>query len=73
MIDDGPGIPPERALEALRRGGRLDQSGAAGLGLAIVGDIADACGASVSIEAPADGCRIALRIPATRLSGLASA
>ena len=63
VIDDGPGIPPERAQEALRRGGRLDQSGSAGLGLAIVGDIADAWGASLSIEAPAHGCRIVLRIP----------
>ena len=63
VIDDGPGIPPERAQEALRRGGRLDQSGSAGLGLAIVGDIAEAWAASLSIEAPARGCRIVLRIP----------
>jgi signal transduction histidine kinase len=73
VIDDGPGIPPELAQEALRRGGRLDQSGSAGLGLAIVGDLADAWGASVSIEAPAHGCRIVLRIPASRLPGLAPA
>ena len=73
VIDDGPGIPPERAQEALRRGGRLDQRGSAGLGLAIVGDIADAWGASLSIEAPAHGCRIVLRIPGSRLPGLASA
>ena len=73
VIDDGPGIPPERAQEALRRGGRLDQSGSAGLGLAIVGDIADAWGASLSIEAPAHGCRIVLRIPASRLPGPALA
>ena len=73
VIDDGPGIPPERAQEALRRGGRLDQSGSAGLGLAIVGDIADAWGASVSIETPAQGCRIVLRIPASRLPGFAPA
>ncbi len=68
VIDDGPGIPPERAQEALRRGGRLDQSGSAGLGLAIVGDIADAWGASLSIEAPAHGCRIVLRIPGARFA-----
>jgi signal transduction histidine kinase len=66
VIDDGPGIPPERAQEALRRGGRLDQSGSAGLGLAIVGDIAEAWGASLSIERPARGCRIVLRIPSAR-------
>ncbi len=68
VIDDGPGIPPEHAQEALRRGGRLDQSGSAGLGLAIVGDIADAWGASLSIEAPARGCRIVLRIPGARFA-----
>ena len=68
VIDDGPGIPPERAQEALRRGGRLDQSGSAGLGLAIVGDIAEAWDASLSIEAPAHGCRIVLRIPGARFA-----
>jgi signal transduction histidine kinase len=68
VIDDGPGIPPERAQDALRRGGRLDQSGSAGLGLAIVGDIADAWGASLSIEAPEHGCRIVLRIPGARFA-----
>jgi signal transduction histidine kinase len=68
VIDDGPGIPPERAQEALRRGGRLDQSGSAGLGLAIVGDIADAWGASLSIETPARGCRVVLRIPGARFA-----
>jgi signal transduction histidine kinase len=66
VIDDGSGIPPERAQEALRRGGRLDQRGSAGLGLAIVGDIAEAWGASLAIEAPERGCRIVLRIPAAR-------
>jgi len=65
--DDGPGIPPERAQEALRRGGRLDTSGSAGLGLAIVGDIADAWGAALSIDAPPSGCRISLRLPAAHL------
>ncbi len=69
VIDDGPGIPPERAQEALRRGGRLDQSGSAGLGLAIVGDIAEAWGASLSIEAPVRGCRIVLRIPTAPSAG----
>ncbi len=68
VVDDGPGIPPERAHEALRRGGRLDQSGSAGLGLAIVGDIAEAWSASLSIEAPARGCRIVLRIPIARFA-----
>jgi signal transduction histidine kinase len=66
--DDGPGIPPEKAQEALRRGGRLDTSGSAGLGLAIVAEIADAWGASLSIDAPASGCRISFRLPAAQFS-----
>lgn len=41
--DDGPGIRQDRLAEALARGGKLDSGGAgAGLGLAIVQDIADA-------------------------------
>jgi signal transduction histidine kinase len=67
VIDDGPGIPPEHAEEALRRGGRLDSSGSAGLGLAIVGDIAEAWGATLAIEAPTRGCHISLRLPLARL------
>jgi signal transduction histidine kinase len=65
VIDDGPGIPLERAQEALRRGGRLDSSGSAGLGLAIVGDIAEAWGATLTIETPERGCRISLQFPST--------
>jgi signal transduction histidine kinase len=59
VLDDGPGIPLERAQEALRRGGRLDSSGSAGLGLSIVGDIA------LSIETPERGCRISLQFPSS--------
>lgn len=68
VIDDGPGIPPSRAQEVLRRGGRLDSSGSAGLGLAIVGDIADAWGGTLSIENPQQGCHVSLRLPMARLS-----
>lgn len=43
VADDGSGIPPERLDSVLARGGQLDRSGGgAGLGLAIVGDIAEA-------------------------------
>lgn len=69
VIDDGPGIPASRAQEALRRGGRLDASGSAGLGLAIVGDIAEAWDATLTIETPAQGCHISLRLPPARLPG----
>lgn len=73
VIDDGPGIPPARAAEALKRGGRLDSSGSAGLGLAIVGDIAEAWGATLSILSPENGCHITLRIPLARLPARNSA
>jgi signal transduction histidine kinase len=65
VIDDGPGIPLERAEEALRRGGHLDSTGSAGLGLAIVGDIAEAWGATLTIETPERGCRISLQFPSS--------
>jgi signal transduction histidine kinase len=59
IIDDGPGIPEERLQEALARGGRLDrQGGGAGLGLAIVRDIAEAWGGRLDILNEADGLRV---------------
>jgi signal transduction histidine kinase len=47
--DDGPGLAAADLPLALSRGGRLDRGGGAGLGLAIVRDIADAYGAEVSL------------------------
>ena len=47
--DDGPGLAEVDRAVALSRGGRLDRGGGAGLGLAIVQDIADAYGAEVSL------------------------
>jgi len=65
IIDDGPGIPPERLAEALSRGGRLDSSGSgAGLGLAIVSDIAEAWGGSLSIEDAKPGVSACIRLAA---------
>jgi signal transduction histidine kinase len=48
--DDGPGIAPESEALVRRRGGRLDLSGGAGLGLAIVDDILDAYRWSMSLD-----------------------
>jgi signal transduction histidine kinase len=65
ISDDGPGIPPEREADALRRGTRLDTSGpGTGLGLAIAADIAEAWGGTLSFERPDGGFCVCLRIPA---------
>lgn len=51
VADDGPGIPQERLEEALLRGRQLDKSGnGAGLGLAIVSDIAETWGGKLEIR-----------------------
>ena len=64
VSDDGPGIPKARREAALRRGERLDASGSgSGIGLAIVADIAEACGATLFFEDTADGFAVTLRIP----------
>jgi signal transduction histidine kinase len=53
--DDGPGMPPDAVANAGLRGERLDSGGGAGLGLAIVGDIAEAYGAELSLGASSLG------------------
>jgi signal transduction histidine kinase len=42
--DDGPGLPEGSEALIRQRGGRLDETGSAGLGLAIVQDVLDAYG-----------------------------
>ena len=67
IFDDGPGIPASRREEALRRGTRLDASGpGSGVGLAIVADIADSCGATLSFDEQDQGFGVTLRIPRGR-------
>jgi signal transduction histidine kinase len=56
VADDGPGIPKEQLEQALSRGGQLDRSGSgAGLGLAIVRDIAESWGGRLEIHTGAAG------------------
>lgn len=64
--DDGPGIPADAADAALERGGRLDQTKPGhGLGLAIVRDLTEAYGGSVSLgRSELGGLRVDLRFPA---------
>ncbi|MFN3808207.1 ATP-binding protein [Asticcacaulis sp.] len=49
--DDGPGMPPERYHEVLKRGARLDESApGSGLGLSIVDELVRAYGGRLSFE-----------------------
>ena len=49
--DDGPGIPEDKAREALKRGQRLDESKpGTGLGLAIVTDLVNEYGGTLRLE-----------------------
>ena len=54
--DDGPGMPPERREEALKRGARLDETApGSGLGLNIVDELVRAYGGSISLGESAHG------------------
>ena len=63
--DDGPGLPPDRRAEVLRRGARLDESApGSGLGLSIVDELAKAYGGSVSLgESTLDGLKVEVLLP----------
>ncbi len=64
--DDGPGLDPRMREAVLRRGVRADEAApGSGFGLAIVRDLAELYGGSVSLGAsPAGGVRATLRLPA---------
>lgn len=64
--DDGPGIPDAQMAEALKRGGRLDETTpGSGLGLAIVQELATLYGGSVELGAsPIGGLLVVLTLPA---------
>lgn len=63
--DDGPGLPEERRAEALKRGGRLDESKpGSGLGLSIVTEIAELySGELVLANSALGGLRAELYLP----------
>jgi signal transduction histidine kinase len=66
VVDDGPGIPAAERQAALARGGRLDQRGGAGLGLAIVQDVVAAWGGALTLDDADPGLRATLHLPAAR-------
>ncbi|WP_312525519.1 HAMP domain-containing sensor histidine kinase [Paracoccus sp. (in: a-proteobacteria)] len=65
--DDGPGMSPENHAQAIARGGRLDELGppGAGLGLAIVVDLAVLHGGHLALEkSDLGGLKAMLTLPA---------
>jgi len=65
VSDDGPGIAEEHRTTVIARGERLDtRSGGAGLGLAIVSDIADAAGGQLILDDAKPGLIAKLQFPA---------
>jgi signal transduction histidine kinase len=64
--DDGPGLAPSMREAVLQRGVRADESApGAGFGLAIVRDLAEVYGGSISLEeSPLGGLLARLRLPA---------
>ncbi len=65
--DDGPGIPQTAQREALRAGGRLDQSKpGTGLGLAIAVDLLHAYGGELDLASSDDlgGLAVLIKVPA---------
>ena len=64
VADDGPGIPLDKRAEAVARGVRLDIRGdGAGLGLAIVADLAEAYGGRLELTEGGPGLRAVVRVP----------
>jgi signal transduction histidine kinase len=68
VLDDGPGIDPDKRELVFHRFARLDaarnkDSGGAGLGLAIARQIAQAHGGTLQIEDCPKGTRFVLRLP----------
>ncbi|MDI1364872.1 MAG: sensor histidine kinase [bacterium] len=63
--DDGPGLPPDRWGDALKRGQRMDEhTPGSGLGLSIVDELARAYGGSVTLgESTLGGLRVSLDLP----------
>jgi signal transduction histidine kinase len=66
--DDGPGVETSMLEQVLQRGVRADEAApGSGFGLAIVGDLAELYGGSITLETPeTGGLEARLRLPAAR-------
>ena len=64
--DDGPGLPPDRRDEVLKRGARLDEEApGSGLGLSIVEDLTRAYGGRLMLgDSDMGGLKVTLELPA---------
>lgn len=65
IIDDGPGMPPERINDALQRGTRLDQATEGqGIGLAVVRELCEEVyQGSLKLESSDQGTRVSITLP----------
>jgi signal transduction histidine kinase len=63
--DDGPGLPPERRDEVIRRGARLDENApGSGLGLAILDELARAYGGALKLgDSTLGGLMVQIDLP----------
>ncbi len=63
--DDGPGLPPDRREEVIRRGARLDENApGSGLGLSIIDELARAYGGAVRLaDSGLGGLRVEVDLP----------
>jgi signal transduction histidine kinase len=63
--DDGPGLPPDRRSEVIRRGARLDENApGSGLGLSIVDELARAYGGDLELgDSPLGGLCVTVDLP----------
>lgn len=63
--DDGPGLPPDRREEVIRRGARLDEDApGSGLGLAIVDELGRAYGGALKLaDSPMGGLLVQIELP----------
>jgi signal transduction histidine kinase len=73
VADRGPGVPPERRGEALKRFGRLDAARSqpgSGLGLSLAATIARLHGGRLALEDNAPGLRVVVILPLVSPSSL---